>query len=245
MLQIATILKTADGYIFHLEYDPIEQQLLWTDGDLTFMYQDLMQQLIIEDIDSPIPDLTIAQTCPLEKVQKSLWLRFTEVANWIQEQEKINSTLIKQQFPLPPDKIYPQWLETFFDIIEERTITPNEATTAYFIMLIIINQVATLEQIDQMAEAYEGLMIKLAVDVKLEILAGGGELHADCEQILLEKGSEQENIWGADWYPELKRVGFESLINIRPRQNNRSMEIQDPILRKSIEKIVRHLLEIN
>ena len=52
---------------------------------------------------------------------------------------------------------------------------------AYFpAMILIIREPATPEQISQMAEAYFGLMIKLAVDVKREILAGGGELHADC-----------------------------------------------------------------
>lgn len=112
-------------------------------------------------------------------------------------------------------------------------------------MILIIREPATPEQIEQMAETYVGLMIKLAVDVEQEILAGGGELHADCEQILLENGSQQENVWGADWYPEVRRVGFESLINIRPRQQNRSMEIKDPVLREKIEMIVRNLLELN
>ena len=112
-------------------------------------------------------------------------------------------------------------------------------------MLLIIREPATPKQISQMSEAYYGLMIKLAVDVQQEILAGGGELHADCEQILLENGSQQSAIWGADWYPELKRVGFESLINIRPRQQNRGLEITDPLLREKIETIVRRLLDIN
>lgn len=112
-------------------------------------------------------------------------------------------------------------------------------------MILIIRQQATPEQIEQMSDAYAGLMIKLAVDISREILAGGGELHADCEQILLEDGSSQQDIWGADWYPELKGVGFESLINIRPQQQNRSMEIKDAALRERIEKIVRKLMEIN
>ena len=112
-------------------------------------------------------------------------------------------------------------------------------------MILIIREQATPEQIEQMAETYVGLMIKLAVDIEQEILAGGGELHADCEQTLLENDSLQENVWGADWYPEVRRVGFESLINIRPRQQNRSMEIKDPILREKIEIIVRNLLELN
>ncbi len=112
-------------------------------------------------------------------------------------------------------------------------------------MILIIRESATPEQIIQMAETYYGLMIKLAVDVKQEILAGGGELHAECEQALLDNGSQQQDIWGADWYPEFKKVGFESLINIRPRQQNRSMEIQNKELRESVETIIRNLLEID
>ena len=49
-------------------------------------------------------------------------------------------------------------------------------------MILIIREQATPKQIEQMAESYVGLMIKLAVDVEQEILAGSGELHADCEQ---------------------------------------------------------------
>lgn len=112
-------------------------------------------------------------------------------------------------------------------------------------MIFIIREPATSEQINQMSQTYFGLMIKLAVDVEREILAGGGELHADCEEALLEDGSGQKDVWGADWYPELKRVGFESLINIRPRQQNRGMEVQSPVIREKIEVIVRRLLEVN
>lgn len=112
-------------------------------------------------------------------------------------------------------------------------------------MSFLIREPATPEQIATMSAVYTGLLIKLAVDIEREILAGGGELHFDCEQLLLADGSEQRNIWGADWYPPLKRVGFESLINIRPSQNNRSLEVQDPALRDKIERIVRKLLEVN
>lgn len=64
-----------------------------------------------------------------------------------------------------------------------------------------------------------------------------------CEQVLLDDGSRQENIWGADWLPDEKTVRFEALINIRPRQNNRMMTIQDPNMRMRIEKIVRSIFE--
>ena len=106
----------------------------------------------------------------------------------------------------------------------------------------IIRQHATQKEIEQMLQELE-TYIKLAVDVERDILAGGGEYHADCEEVLLENGSRQEDIWGADWYPDSKTVAFGALINIRPDQGNREMEIQNPELCKKIETIVRQLLE--
>jgi len=67
-------------------------------------------------------------------------------------------------------------------------------------------------------------------------------MHADCEAVLLDDGSQQEFIWGADWNPATQEVTFESLINIRPRQNNRSLELQDLKLRAQVEQITRNLL---
>ena len=109
-------------------------------------------------------------------------------------------------------------------------------------MIVIVRGRATPEQVDQMLKAL-GIYIKMAVDVEREILAGGGELHADCELVLLDDGSEQRHVWGADWYPTNQSVGFESIINIRPSANNRSMQIQDLELRQKIEKIIRSFLE--
>jgi hypothetical protein len=106
----------------------------------------------------------------------------------------------------------------------------------------LIKSKADSKQIREMLE-FLGSYIKVAVDTKQAILTGGGIMHADCETLLLESGSKQQDIWGADWHPEEKRVEFGSLINIRPRQNNRSMEIQDGKLRKRVEEIIRGLLE--
>lgn len=108
-------------------------------------------------------------------------------------------------------------------------------------MIQIIRTRATPEQLRQMLEVL-GIYIKLAVDIQRGILAGGGELHADCEQVLLEDGSQQTHVWGADWHPLKQSVGYESLINIRPRVGNRSMEIQDPAIREQIHHIVQSLL---
>ena len=109
-------------------------------------------------------------------------------------------------------------------------------------MIHIIRLPATQQQIDEMMQSLE-TYIKLAVDVERSILAGGGVMHADCEAVLLEDGSSQAAIWGADWNPSARQVTFESLINIRPRQDNPSMEILDTQRRERVAQIVRQLLE--
>jgi len=76
-------------------------------------------------------------------------------------------------------------------------------------------------------------MVKYVVDVARGIAAVGGELHADEEALLLENGSRQEDLWGANYYPGRGSedcIEFTSLINIRPAQDNRSMTIEDPSL---------------
>jgi hypothetical protein len=101
---------------------------------------------------------------------------------------------------------------------------------------------ATPNQLNEMLEAL-GVYIKLAVDVQRGLLAGGGVLHADCEAVLLDDDSRQEDIWGADWIPSTQQVRYEALLNIRPRQNNPAMEILDPSIRDRVAEIVRSLLE--
>lgn len=112
-------------------------------------------------------------------------------------------------------------------------------------MVVLVRGRVSPEQMTEMSEAFGEAFVKLAVDVEREILAGGGELHADCEAVLLEDGSQQHDIWGADWYPLDREVGFEALINIRPRQQNFGLEIADPALRSRVEAVVRRLLEVD
>ncbi len=109
-------------------------------------------------------------------------------------------------------------------------------------MIHVITNEATPQQIHDMLETLT-TYIKLAVDVRRRVLAGGGALHADCEAALLDDGSQQADVWGADWIPSSREVRFESLINIRPKQGNRSMKITDPSLQSKIEAIVRARLE--
>ena len=108
--------------------------------------------------------------------------------------------------------------------------------------LHLLRRPPSQDRIQDMLEA-QGSYIKLAVDVARDMVVGGGEYHADCEELLLAQGSRQEDIWGADWYPDRRTVTFGALINIRPRQNNRSMEVQDAALRARIDQVVRTVFE--
>lgn len=88
-------------------------------------------------------------------------------------------------------------------------------------------------------------MVKYTVDVKQRRIAVGGELHADGELLLLETGSAQKDIWGANYYPgkgESGCIEYTSLINIRPSQGNNSMEITSEDLRKRIKDLTFELL---
>lgn len=107
-------------------------------------------------------------------------------------------------------------------------------------MIYILRSRPTPEQIKEMSSEHE-TMIKIVVDLRRRVLAGGGEMPADCEQVLLEDGSEQDDLWGANWYPAERRIEFESLINIRPKLGNRSILIQSQELRQNVETITREV----
>lgn len=98
----------------------------------------------------------------------------------------------------------------------------------------------------EIAKERFGDMVKAVVDIELDIMVIGGELHADEEAVLLEQGSKQENLWGINVYidkPTNERTEFDSMINIRPRQNNRSRDVLDKSIREKIIAIVNNLVE--
>lgn len=110
----------------------------------------------------------------------------------------------------------------------------------------IIRASISFEKIRHAARDSYGDMVKAVVDIERKIIALGGEMHADAEAVLLNDGSLQQNLWGFNIYPEKSRVEwieFTSFINIRPRANNRSMEIQNSIIQKNILDIVDQLIK--
>ncbi len=104
----------------------------------------------------------------------------------------------------------------------------------------ILYEPATPEQITEMLEVHR-FYIKTVVDIRRRILAGGGEMHSDCEVVLLDNGSRQSDIWGASWNSITQEIFYESMVNLRPRQN-RSMQILDVTIREQVKQIIDRLL---
>ncbi|HLA89940.1 MAG TPA: DUF5674 family protein [Gemmatimonadaceae bacterium] len=96
-----------------------------------------------------------------------------------------------------------------------------------------------------LAERQFGDMVKAVVDVERGVMAIAGELHSDEEALLLDDGSAQGNLWGINLYPADSGEGwieFDSMINVRPGQGNRSTSVEDAGVRAQIRKIVSSLV---
>ena len=111
---------------------------------------------------------------------------------------------------------------------------------------ILVREPISIQQLRDAGEELFGDMVKAVVDIDKEVMAVGAELHADEEALLLEQNSRQENLWGINLYrnrPMPEMVEFDSMINIRPSQNNRSRGVEDPNVREGIIGIVRMLVQ--
>jgi len=112
--------------------------------------------------------------------------------------------------------------------------------------IIIATKKISKDELKLLAEKRFGDLVKAVVDIKRGIMALGGELHADEEAELLKNGSEQSDLWGINIYPdesEEKWVEFDSVINIRPSQNNRSRDIENQEIKEKIKDIVKDLVD--
>ena len=103
----------------------------------------------------------------------------------------------------------------------------------------------TLADVRELAQARFGDMVKASVDVGRGVMAIGGELHSDEEALLLDDGAKQADVWGINIYPDEPDdawIEFDSLINVRPAQGNRSRGIHDPAVQLAIRRVVGALI---
>jgi hypothetical protein len=113
--------------------------------------------------------------------------------------------------------------------------------------IILVETPITQRRLKAIAQQRFGDMVKGVVDLEKQTMALGGELHADEEAFLLREGSVQGNLWGINLYPDLPMpamLEFDSMINIRPSQNNPSRSVEDPTIRQRITALVTKLVII-
>lgn len=107
--------------------------------------------------------------------------------------------------------------------------------------ILVVRKPVDQKAIDALAKEWHHSLVKGVADISLGTVALGGEWHMDANNRLIEEGSEQKNIWGFNIYPKERgsaAIEYISLINIRPMQGNRSMEIESEEVRRAVRKTV-------
>ncbi len=112
--------------------------------------------------------------------------------------------------------------------------------------ILVVRTPLTRDDLRAIAARQFGDFVKAVVDVRQGWMAVGGELHSDEESVLLAEGSRQSDLWGINLYPELgvtEWIEFDSMINLRPAQGNRSRGVDDPKMQSAILAVVQVLVQ--
>ena len=113
--------------------------------------------------------------------------------------------------------------------------------------MLFVKEEISLDELKKKSEKMYENLVKAVVDISREVMVVDAEFHSDEEELLLEDGSKQENIWGINLYPNNieneKWIEFDSMINIRPYANNRSRHVEDSKIRDRITAIVNKLVK--
>ena len=112
--------------------------------------------------------------------------------------------------------------------------------------IVLIDEPISNARLKEIAAQGFGELVKAVVDIDKGLMAVGGELHGDEEAWLLDQGSQQANLWGINIYPDVARpdgLEFDSMINIRPSQNNSSRSVENMAVRDKINAIVKKLIQ--
>lgn len=106
-------------------------------------------------------------------------------------------------------------------------------------MVINKTEPYTINELEKLKEEFT-FYIKTVIDIKSKKCIAGMNMHFDGEQILLQDGSKQADLWGGGIDLETKKIDFNSFINIRPNQNNDSNEIQDLGIKREFKKMMEY-----
>ncbi len=109
----------------------------------------------------------------------------------------------------------------------------------------IISKPITRSEAFKIGQEFYREMVKGVVDIEAEIIALGGEYHIDANMVLIEEGHAQSNIWGFNIYQNRSGedwIEYTSLINIRPKANNRTMTVENKEICDKMKKIIEKFI---
>lgn len=109
-------------------------------------------------------------------------------------------------------------------------------------MIITKTKPFNLEEIEKLKEQFI-VYVKTVIDIDNKICCAGMDRHFEGEQILLDKGSKQQSIWGGGIDLETKEIDFNSFINIRPLDNNTKNEIQSEEIKAKYKKLTEYFFQ--
>ena len=110
----------------------------------------------------------------------------------------------------------------------------------------VVREKISLDELKKMSKKMFESLVKAVVDIEKNIMAVDAELHADEEALLIENGSQQQNLWGINIYPELEQdeyIEFDSMINLKPSQGNFSRSVGPETIKQKIINIVNKLIK--
>ncbi len=109
-------------------------------------------------------------------------------------------------------------------------------------MVITKKESFTKDEIQKLSEEFE-TYIKTVIDIEKEVCSAGANRHFENEAILLKQGSSQSRLWGGGIDLKTLAIDNNSMINIRPNDNNFSNEIQDPKIRNIFEDLMKYFFK--
>lgn len=110
-------------------------------------------------------------------------------------------------------------------------------------MIITKNEPFTEEEVIKLSEEFE-TYIKTVIDIENKICSAGANRHFENEAVLLQKGSKQSSLWGGGIDLKTLAIDNNSMINIRPNDDNTSNEIQEQETREKFTEQMKYFFEI-
>ena len=107
-------------------------------------------------------------------------------------------------------------------------------------MFIVDSTLSRKDLLQKCEVKMEDDMIKGVADLGSKRIALDAPLHVDLETLLLQEGADQNDLWGFNLYPDEDEefIEFDSMINIRPWQNNRSRGVENEETQEEIKEVI-------